>query len=143
MRPVWKLQRSRLCRFTYGLRTHIKGAPAPVAALIASGSKVASFAVLIALTDGLIAPRSYGAYGSDGQASSWIVLLLWMAAGSIVLGNLAALVQTSVRRLLAYSAIAHAGYMLLGIAAHTPQSGAAVLYYALTCKLTAQWAHSA
>jgi NADH-quinone oxidoreductase subunit N len=55
-----------------------------------------------------------------------------MAVGSIVLGNLAALVQTSVRRLLAYSAIAHAGYMLLGIAAHTPQSGAAVLYYALT-----------
>jgi len=64
------------------------------------------------------------------------VLLVWMAAGSIVLGNLAALVQTSVRRLLAYSAIAHAGYMLLGIAAHTPQSSAAVLYYALTYALT-------
>jgi NADH-quinone oxidoreductase subunit N len=46
------------------------------------------------------------------------------------------LVQTSVRRLLAYSAIAHAGYMLLGIAAHTTQSGAAVLYYALTYALT-------
>jgi NADH-quinone oxidoreductase subunit N len=45
-------------------------------------------------------------------------------------------VQTSVRRLLAYSAIAHAGYMLLGIAAHTPRSGAAVLYYALTYALT-------
>jgi len=107
-----------------------QGAPAPVAALIASGSKVASFAVLIALTGGVIGSSSYA------QGSVWVVLLLWMAAGSIVLGNLAALVQTSVRRLLAYSAIAHAGYMLLGIAAHTPQSGAAVLYYALTYALT-------
>jgi NADH-quinone oxidoreductase subunit N len=107
-----------------------QGAPAPVAALIASGSKVASFAVLIALTGGFIASQAYS------QGSTWIVLLVWMSAGSIVLGNLGALVQTSVRRLLAYSAIAHAGYMLLGIAAHTEQSGAAVLYYALTYALT-------
>jgi NADH-quinone oxidoreductase subunit N len=106
-----------------------QGAPAPVAALIASGSKVASFAVLVALTDGVIAFRY-------PHGSTWIVLLIWMAAGSIVLGNLGALVQTSVRRLLAYSAIAHAGYMLLGIAAHTNQSGAAVIYYALTYALT-------
>jgi NADH-quinone oxidoreductase subunit N len=102
-----------------------QGAPAPVTALIASGSKVASFAVLIALTASVI-----------GHAPSWAVLLLVMAAASIVLGNLAALVQTSVRRILAYSAIAHAGYMLLGIAAHTPQSNAAVLYYAITYALT-------
>jgi NADH-quinone oxidoreductase subunit N len=107
-----------------------QGAPAPVATLIASGSKVASFAVLIALTSGFVRPTA------ATPAPAWIVLLLWMAAASIVLGNLAALVQTSVRRLLAYSAIAHAGYMLLGIAAHTPQSGSAVLYYALTYALT-------
>lgn len=105
-----------------------QGAPAPVTALIASGSKVASFAVLIALTSAVLAAPAHGA--------TWIVLLVWMAAGSILLGNLGALVQTSVRRLLAYSAIAHAGYMLLGIAANTPQSGAAVLYYALTYALT-------
>jgi len=107
-----------------------QGAPAPVTALIASGSKVASFAVLVALTSAIIPPDAHL------HAASWAVLLLWMAAGSIILGNLAALVQTSVRRLLAYSAIAHAGYMLLGIAANTPQSGAAVLYYALTYALT-------
>jgi NADH-quinone oxidoreductase subunit N len=106
-----------------------QGAPAPVTALIASGSKVASFAVLVAVT-GAVIPWS------ATKSSPWIVLLLWMAGGSILLGNLAALVQTSVRRLLAYSAIAHAGYMLLGIAANTPQSGAAVLYYALTYALT-------
>ena len=110
-----------------------QGAPAPVTSLIASGSKVASFALLIAVTRGVIAPTN-STYSANG--SSWIILLLTMAAASIVLGNLAALVQTSVRRLLAYSAIAHAGYMLLGIAAQTPQSSAAVLYYALTYALT-------
>ena len=107
-----------------------QGAPAPVAALIASGSKVASFAVLIALTGGVIGSQPLG------SSPTWIVLLVWMATGSILLGNLAALVQTSVRRLLAYSAIAHAGYMLLGIAAHTAQSEAAVFYYAVTYALT-------
>ena len=106
-----------------------QGAPAPVTALIASGSKVASFAILVAIT-GAFVP----AVGQSGAA--WVVLLVWMAAGSILLGNLAALVQTSVRRLLAYSAIAHAGYMLLGIATHSPKSGAAVLYYALTYAVT-------
>jgi NADH-quinone oxidoreductase subunit N len=109
-----------------------QGAPAPVTALIASGSKVASFALLVAVTVGFVAPPS----SETTDHLLWIVLLLAMAVGSIVLGNLAALVQTSVRRLLAYSAIAHAGYMLLGIAANTPQSGAAVLYYALTYALT-------
>ncbi len=107
-----------------------QGAPAPVTALIASGSKVASFAVLIALTNAVL-PKA-----APVRGASWIVLLVWMAGGSILFGNLGALVQTSVRRLLAYSAIAHAGYMLLGIAANTPQSGAAVLYYALTYALT-------
>jgi NADH-quinone oxidoreductase subunit N len=109
-----------------------QGAPAPVTALIASGSKVASFALLVAVTEGFVAPPS----SETTDHSSWIVLLLTMAVGSIVLGNLAALAQTSVRRLLAYSAIAHAGYMLLGIAANTPATGAAVLYYALTYALT-------
>ncbi len=101
-----------------------QGAPAPVAALIASGSKVASFAVLIAVTAALI------------PSPGWTEVLLAMAAASILLGNLAALVQTSVRRLLACSAIAHAGYMLLGISAHSPQSNQAVLLYALTYALT-------
>lgn len=107
-----------------------QGAPTPVAALIASGSKVASFAVLVALTGSLIPAAN------ANRSAIWLVVLVWMAGASILLGNLAALAQTSVRRLLAYSAIAHAGYMLLGIAANTPQAGAAVFYYALTYALT-------
>jgi NADH-quinone oxidoreductase subunit N len=54
----------------------------------------------------------------------------------MLLGNHVAIMQTSVRRLLAYSAIAHAGYMLLGILSHTDQSLTALLYYAITYALT-------
>jgi NADH-quinone oxidoreductase subunit N len=53
----------------------------------------------------------------------------------MVLGNLAAIAQTSLRRLLAYSAIGHAGYMLLGIIGHTQQSLSALLYYVITYAL--------
>ena len=63
-------------------------------------------------------------------------MLAVLAIVSMILGNLAALAQRSVRRLLAYSAIAHAGYMLLGIIGHQKQSLAALLYYALTYGLT-------
>jgi NADH-quinone oxidoreductase subunit N len=59
-----------------------------------------------------------------------------VAVLSMVLGNLVAILQTSVRRLLAYSAIAHAGYMLLGILSHTQQSLVALIYYAITYALT-------
>ncbi len=64
--------------------------------------------------------------------------LVVMAVASMVLGNLAALAQTSVRRLLAYSAIAHAGYMLLGLAffSYSPRSAQAIFYYILTYGLT-------
>jgi NADH-quinone oxidoreductase subunit N len=65
-------------------------------------------------------------------------VLVVLSAASMVVGNLAALAQTSVRRLLAYSAIAHAGYILLGLAyfSYSPRSAGAVLYYVLTYGLT-------
>jgi len=59
-----------------------------------------------------------------------------VAALSMVLGNLTAIVQSSVKRLLAYSAIAHAGYMLLGVLANTPSSRSALLFYVITYALT-------
>jgi NADH-quinone oxidoreductase subunit N len=59
-----------------------------------------------------------------------------MSAASMVLGNLAAIVQSSVRRLLAYSAIGHAGYMLLGVMAQSPRGMSALLYYVVTYALT-------
>jgi NADH-quinone oxidoreductase subunit N len=68
----------------------------------------------------------------------WSLILTLLAAASMVLGNLAALAQISVRRLLAYSAIAHAGYILLGLAffSHSNASANAILYYVLTYGLT-------
>ncbi len=142
-----------------------EGAPAPAAAFIASVSKVASFALLVTLSMNWLMPgRSMeGARSSVEELArqyyqTWpklAVILLVIAAASMVVGNLAALAQVSVRRLLAYSAIAHAGYILLGIAVHPEYSGqgsalaflgstigpairsmGAVLFYVLTYGLT-------
>lgn len=100
-----------------------EGAPAPAAAFIASVSKVASFALLITITAAVLPSR-------------WGLLLVILAAASMFAGNLAALAQISVRRLLAYSAIAHAGYMLLALAYYTPRGRNALLYYILTYAIT-------
>jgi NADH-quinone oxidoreductase subunit N len=111
-----------------------EGAPAPAAAFIASVSKVASFALLVTLAMNWWL-RPSGDLAADGQSLEAILrayyrtwpqlatVLLIASAASIVLGNLAALAQVSVRRLLAYSAVAHAGYILLGLTAHPVFSG--------------------
>jgi NADH-quinone oxidoreductase subunit N len=112
-----------------------QGAPAPSAAFIASASKVAGFFVLARV----MATGFKGAEGSGawhGYLPGWVPLLAVLAGLSMVVGNFAALVQTSVRRLLAYSAIAHAGYMLLGVMAYGGSGLASLLYYALTYGLT-------
>ncbi len=112
-----------------------QGAPAPSAALIASGSKVAGFFLFFQV----MVIGFAGAEGSAiwrGYASGWVPVIAIVATLSMVLGNLVAILQTSVRRLLAYSAVAHAGYMLLGIATHTDRSFRALLYYAITYALT-------
>jgi NADH-quinone oxidoreductase subunit N len=112
-----------------------QGAPPTSAALIASGSKVAGFFIFFQV----IVIGFAGADGSaawNGYASGWVPVVAVVAALSVVLGNLVAILQTSVRRLLAYSAIAHGGYMLLGILSHTGQSFSALLYYAITYALT-------
>ena len=112
-----------------------EGAPAPSAAFIASGSKVASFYILAKIMTFGFA----GAAGSavwQGYASGWTPVIATVAALSMVLGNLTAIVQSSVKRLLAYSAIAHAGYMLLGVLANTPSSHSALMFYVITYALT-------
>ena len=130
-----------------------EGAPAPGAAFIASVSKVASFALLIGvgtallhvfdnLRSGIMFVRIVGRFGYSsrylGLAAPWMLILLILAVASMFLGNLAALVQGSVRRLVAYSAVAHAGYILLGLAylSYGPRSTEAILYYVVTYGLT-------
>jgi NADH-quinone oxidoreductase subunit N len=80
----------------------------------------------------------HGFKGAEGSGAwhayqpGWVPLLAIMAGASMFLGNLTAIVQSSVRRLLAYSAIAHAGYMLLGVLPHGEQGLAALVYYVIT-----------
>ena len=105
-----------------------QGAPAPSVAFIASASKVASFFVL-----GKILLFGFGpAQGSAGwhaMVAGWGPLVAALAALSILVGNLVALAQTNVRRLLAYSAVAHAGYTLLGLVAGGRDGFSATLFY--------------
>ena len=134
-----------------------EGAPAPAAAFIASVSKVASFALLISISSvafhflqdlgmarlvmvvGVAAPGGGRLMAPVlGMRFGWGLVLTVLSVASMIFGNLAALAQVSVRRLLAYSAIAHAGYILLGLAffSSSNRSAQAVLYYILTYGLT-------
>src|SRR5213595_3308626 len=112
-----------------------QGAPVPSAAFIASGSKVASFVVLGKIVLVGFAPV-HGSAGWHAMVAGWSPVLAALAALSIVIGNLLALAQSNVRRLLAYSAVAHAGYTLIGfVAGHRDGFSAALFYitvYAVT-----------
>src|SRR5947199_1979782 len=112
-----------------------QGAPVPSAAFIASGSKVASFVVL-----GKIVLVGFGpVHGSaawHAMVAGWSPVLAVLAALSILLGNLVALAQSNVRRLLAYSAVAHAGYTLLGLVAGGRDGFSATLFYTTIYAIT-------
>ncbi|MEI8314541.1 MAG: NADH-quinone oxidoreductase subunit N [Verrucomicrobiota bacterium] len=112
-----------------------EGAPTPVTAFIATGSKVASFFVLTKFV-----MLSFG--GMQGTAfwrhlmPGWTMLLAFMAVASMVLGNCAAIVQHNVKRLLAYSSIAHAGYIFVGLLAASVTGTTAVFFYVIVYALT-------
>src|ERR1700736_1541103 len=105
-----------------------QGAPVPSAAFIASGSKVASFVVLGKIVLVGFGPL-HGSAAWHGMVAGWSPVLAALAALSILLGNLVALAQTNVRRLLAYSAVAHGGYTLLGLVAGGRDGFSATLFY--------------
>jgi NADH-quinone oxidoreductase subunit N len=96
-------------------------APVPIAAWIATGSKIASFFVLIQLLGPIL---EYSA-----NRETLISGLVLVSVVSMVLGNIGALRQTCVKRLLAYSSVAHAGYMLIGLIAANKDGQIAMLYY--------------
>lgn len=112
-----------------------QGAPLSSAAFIASGSKVASFVVLGKIVLVGFAPV-HGNAGWHSLVVGWSPILAALAAFSILIGNFAALAQTNVRRLLAYSAVAHAGYTLLGLVAGGREGFSATLFYTTTYALT-------
>lgn len=116
-----------------------QGAPAPVSAWIATGSKVASILALLKVLVQALGPYAHRA---EGLASpGWVGLVALIAAGTMTYGNFAALAQTNLKRMLAYSAIAHAGYLLVGVlaaAVSVDAAGAAgaVLFYLVVYAFT-------
>src|SRR5579864_2753165 len=96
-----------------------QGAPLPVTAFMSVGTKAAAFAMIV---------RVFSA-GLPHLAPEWQTLLAFVAATSMIVGNLMAIVQTSLKRLLAYSGVAQAGYVLIGVIAGGQAGLAAVLYY--------------
>ncbi|PTY08671.1 NADPH-quinone oxidoreductase [Opitutaceae bacterium EW11] len=108
-----------------------QGAPTPSAALIASASKLAGivfFARLLWSGLGFSAGNVSYAFTSVG----WLPIVAVLSGVSMFVGNLAALAQTNVRRLLAYSAISHAGILLLGLIAVSRNGTSPIFYYATT-----------
>jgi NADH-quinone oxidoreductase subunit N len=109
-----------------------EGAPAPVAAWIATGSKVASFVAMMKVFLHALLPWSSPSTSILGPG--WIGIVAVIAAVTMTYGNFAALAQRNLKRMLAYSSIAHAGYILVGVAAvsvsmENSKAAAAVLYY--------------
>jgi NADH-quinone oxidoreductase subunit N len=106
-----------------------EGAPAPVTALLSTGPKAAAFAVLLRILANV-----------EAASPLWFWALWVSAALSMFGGNLAAIVQTNLKRMLAYSSIAHAGYILVALAAAAatdrPEAGiAAALFYLVSYAL--------
>ncbi len=96
-----------------------QGAPTPVTAFMSVGAKAAGFAVFLRLFVGTLGVEKV----------TWVPVLAALAVLTMTVGNLAALRQASLKRMLAYSSIAHAGYLLVGLTAANTTGVAAVLFY--------------
>jgi NADH-quinone oxidoreductase subunit N len=96
-----------------------EGSPTPVTAFLSVGSKAASFAMLLRIF----------IEGLPFMMPDWSLLFYLLAVVTMTVGNIAALTQSNLKRLLAYSSIAHAGYVLIGVVAATPRGITATLVY--------------
>jgi len=99
-----------------------EGAPTPITLFIASASKIAAFGFMIRiLADAL-----------GGGSSDWQGMLVILAVASLAVGNIIAIAQTNLKRMLAYSTISHMGFLLLGILAGTKNGYAASMFYIIS-----------
>jgi NADH-quinone oxidoreductase subunit N len=96
-----------------------QGAPAPVSAFLSVGPKAAAFAVLIRVFMTAFGP----------VAERWEPIVWACALATMIVGNFAALQQSNIKRMLAYSSIAHAGYVLVAVTAHSDVGSAAAMFY--------------
>jgi NADH-quinone oxidoreductase subunit N len=102
-----------------------EGAPSPVTAFMAAGVKAAAFAGFLRV----FLTAFPGLYGT------WDAIAIWLAVLTMISANLVALVQGNIKRMLAYSSIAHAGYLLVALAAASTIGAASFLFYAVTYTL--------
>ncbi len=105
-----------------------EGSPIPVAGFLSTASKAAGYAVLLRLF--------FVAFPGSNLSAAWTTALVVFAAASMLVGNLLALPQMNIKRLLAYSSIAHTGYTLIGVAAFTQFGAASVVFYLAAYILT-------
>jgi NADH-quinone oxidoreductase subunit N len=98
-----------------------QGAPSPVVGFMSTAPKAAAFAVLLRIT--------FNAFALPSMAHRWAMMMWLLAALSMTVGNLGALLQTDVKRMLAYSSIAHAGYLLVAFTAFPRNGVAAACFY--------------
>jgi len=104
-----------------------QGAPAPVVLFLSSAPKIAAFAMAARiLIDGL-----------EGLRGDWSDILIILSVLSMGIGNLVAIAQTNVKRMLAYSTISHVGFIFLGLLAGTPAGYSAAMFYAIVYALMA------
>jgi NADH-quinone oxidoreductase subunit N len=104
-----------------------EGAPTPITAFISVASKTAGFAVLMRVFLTVLPPS---------VETSWTSMVMAMAAVTMTLGNVLAIPQRNIKRMLAYSSIAHAGYALVGLVAFSQRGVAAAIFYLVTYVLT-------
>jgi NADH-quinone oxidoreductase subunit N len=113
-----------------------EGAPTPVSAFFSVGPKAAGFALMIRFFYTTMAAGPHAAASaSPVQTINWPLLLAVISAVTMTYGNLVALRQTNVKRLLAYSSIAHVGYLLMGFVLLSAEGLAAILFYLLVYTL--------
>ncbi len=100
------------------------GAPTSVALFISTAPKLAAFAFIMRLL--------VEALGIQSLLGEWQKMLMILAVGSLAIGNITAIAQTNIKRMLAYSTISHMGFLLIGIASGTVNGYSAGMFYALT-----------
>jgi NADH-quinone oxidoreductase subunit N len=107
-----------------------EGAPTPITAFLSVGSKAAAFAMLLRIfIEGLPAFRTSGLGLLWGLPLGWSAFFYVLAIVTMTVGNIAALTQGNIKRMLAYSSVAHSGYMLIGVVAGTTRGITAALVY--------------
>ena len=125
--PAWPCcssawaSRWRRCRSTPGRPTSTRAPPTPVTGFMAAAAKAAGFAGLLRVFF-----STFGVLRLDWQPIVWVIAVLTLLVGSVL-----ALVQTDIKRMLAYSSISHAGYVLIGLQAGSSQGVAGSLFYLL------------